>query len=61
MKNKVYVIKVGEMFFKDFGEDGTDPTFILPGEQDCTDGNAIDSVKIVGNIHENTSLLEAVE
>lgn len=30
MKNKVYVIKVGEMFFKDFGEDGTDPTFILP-------------------------------
>lgn len=30
MKNQVYVIKVGEMFFKDFGEDGTDPTFILP-------------------------------
>ena len=30
MKNKVYVIKVGEMFFKDFGEDGTEPTFILP-------------------------------
>lgn len=30
MKNNVYVIKVGEMFFKDFGEDGTDPTFILP-------------------------------
>lgn len=33
----------------------------LHWEQDCTDGNAIDSVKIVGNIHENTSLLEAVE
>lgn len=30
MKNKVYVIKVGEMFFKDFGEDGTEPTFVLP-------------------------------
>ena len=30
MKNKFYVIKVGEMFFKDFGEDGTEPTFILP-------------------------------
>lgn len=30
LKNQVYVIKVGEMFFKDFGEDGTEPTFILP-------------------------------
>ncbi|MCI1819852.1 MAG: hypothetical protein LKI73_11490 [Carnobacterium maltaromaticum] len=30
MKNQVYVIKIGEMFFKDFGEDGNEPTFILP-------------------------------
>lgn len=41
--------------------DNVVPLTSLHWEQDCTDGNAIDSVKIVGNIHENTSLLEVVE